>query len=871
MDVWAYTTSRKLDRGSPQSLLMLLTAFGDEERAAVAKALPGHLKELTGGTRNWSPWGLNAPQAAALQIIGAACLPSPAAVAAWLCRRDLDTNPNGPRYLVRHIVLAVAHRPREWRADVARRVAGRLRVADQADRWGARVRWQIADQLARDAGEGLPADDAYTVGYAQWTVPELDEEPYLDEILPRLFEVEAAGRVLDRGQAAGDDPWIQAILRVAEAGRVKRDLLVDGCVRRFLRGGRIQDLRWYVTLYNALEVTPAEAAARTRDLIRLLPAAPSQVADLALAELRRADDLGALDAGSFGEAAEALLFRPEKKLVRAALTWIDRTAAARGRVDAALGALTVAFGQDGLDLQERAARIAARHAGKAAPATREAVRNAAATLPSEARAHLAKTFGEAFGESAGDAETATFTTAAPELPVPPPVRESPPPITSIAELTEAIEAHLPDPSWPDAERLLGGLVDLAHREPERTRAAMRRIIPDIAPWLLYDYNPYSDQALAWVGDALRVLVPPTHPAPYPVRHSTADDTGPAPVTALRARMRETVAAVGGSPLLLATPTFANGHIAPEVLLERLERLEAAGAEPGPLDLDQALLRLPRDVPADVTARAARLTSAAGRRTAAWLAEGGMADPVVTCRRRTMPRDVSTWRGGKTEDVEMVFPEITPAAAGPRPDPHGLGRLLSYPSTLGRQSWIPYSFVWWHSFLPSHREALAAHLLVPMADRTEGRDGQGALLLALADTAGPAGPAVATALILGLSAKRAEERTTAVDALLTFAGRRQLPAAELGTALAAVPQVKLNRVTSALADAARSGAHAEVLAVIAAALPGLLPARAGLADLIALAAEAAETGARVPVPPGLSDVTGTSRVAREATRLHRLLT
>ncbi|GAA2588168.1 DUF6493 family protein [Actinomadura fulvescens] len=863
----------QLAAGKAEVVASMITRLDDAGRTAIAKELPGYLKSRSSG--NWSLWGHHRREAQALRIAGAGCIPGAAGAAAWLCRADLDIRDNGAVHALL-IARVVAARPASWRADVARRISRRLRVTDQASRWGGQDRWRLADMLARSGGEGLPDDDAYVVGWAQWTdpYPWLNEEPYLDELLPRIFEVEAVGRVLGL-RAHDDDPWIDMLTRLAAVGRVEREMLLDGCVRRLLRGGRIQDLRWYLDLYRALEPSPAEARTHIRDLARLLPAAPGPVAEFALDELRRVDEAADLDEATFAEVAEALLFRPEKKLVRAALSWIDRTARERDRVEASLTALTVAFGQDKLDLQERAARVAAKHAAKASEPVRDAVRQAAAGLPKEARDRVA----EAFGAVTVTAATAPVTGLTP----PPPPRELPPLARSVAELTEEVAAYLHgELTWRDGERVLAGLVEFAHREPGETRAAVRRVVPDLAPWLLFVDDDYSDHPTRWLGAALRPLVAPAEPRRKPV--PDLDRKGPAPSAALCGRMREVAGAVGRLPVLLATPTHTTGHVAPEVLVERLERLEAAGLRPGPLDLEQALLRLPRDIPGDVVLRARRLGSPEGRRAAAWLADGGLPDPRVTCEAVSIPRTVYSWRGSESQAVDRVLPTIVAAeTGGAEPEPHGLADLLL---GLPRQGWkrlasqahVPYCFSWWPSLLPSHREVLAAHLLVPFADEVESRHGQGGILLSLAEADGPVGPATATALALGLGSKRAEERSASVDALLTFCARGQLP--PVGDAIAVLAgsagELKLNRVTGALTDAARAGAHADVLRVIAAALPELLPRpgerpMTGLPDLIALATEAAETGARCPVPAGLAGRTGTGRLAREAGRLHRILT
>ena len=351
-------------------------------------------------------------------------------------------------------------------------------------------------------------------------------------------------------------------------------------------------------------------------------------------------------------------------------------------------------------------------------------------------------------------------------------------------------------------------------------------------------------------------------------------------------MREITAHIGRMPLLLATPTLADGHLDPEVLVGRLERLEAAGTEPGPYDLAQALLRLPRDAAgADsaVTARAERLTSPAGGTVAAVLRAGGIADPVV-------------------ERAEFRFDEQSPAFQRPVVL-HGLVRpagdvperpapLWEYPGDEESRRKKPGYFflltpstppVWWPSITPSHAELAAAHLLPELVQRMAYPDGQGETLLGLAECDGPTGGATGAALAYGLALDPARERTAAVDAFLHLAARGRLPAAAVGTALgtlAAYRELRLGRVTAALGDAAAAGADAEVWTVVESALPAVLATDTGkpvtgTADLLALGVRTAEAcRARGPAPEGLAETAGrrgSSRTVTEAARLHALLT
>ncbi|MFC6929674.1 DUF6493 family protein [Actinomadura yumaensis] len=463
----------------------------------------------------------------------------------------------------------------------------------------------------------------------------LRDDPWADVLLPRVFEVDGLGALLS-------EEWPERIAALAEEGRFDRKPLLDGCVSRFLRGGEARDLRWFVALHDALAPTPDESFARLRDHVRLLPASPAAVAEMALREVRRADDDGRLGAAEFAEAADALLFRPEKKLVRAALTWLDRTARKRGRVDATLAALTAVFPSEALDLRERAVKGAVRHAAHVTDEqTGAAVREAAAVLPADLREAVAAAFGEVEEPEAGP-------------PVPPGLppftpRTLPPPIGSPAELAEEFAARTRTESeWPGTERLVAGVVELAYRDADAVREALRRVLPDAASWEMSPHALDSYDPGVWATMCVRTLFDPKPKhglvdARGILRHGRSWTRGDRDVPVLdrflRWRLREASAAVRRAPVLLATPTEGSGHIDPGVLVSRLERLEAAGADPGRADLAQALLRLPRDaadLDGDAVSRAARLPSKAGRAVAAWLASGGLADPDVECATVSLP-------------------------------------------------------------------------------------------------------------------------------------------------------------------------------------------------------------------------------------------
>jgi hypothetical protein len=874
---------KAIEAGDPEMAARTVVDLDESERRTAAAGLPGLLKAMRAETE----YGFLGDQARrALLIAGGGTIGGPAAAAAWLCRGDLRVWwwDEGNTVLVRLLCEVTAGRPKEWRAEVAHRIAARVRVSDEE--WS---RWDLAAALIRSAGAAPPVSDGFVVGWVSdpRRGDRLSEDPFLDTLLPKLFEVDGVGAAL-----AGDATWMQwdktrkstwagSLSDLARAGRIERATLLDGCVSRFLRGGTAHNLRWFVQLHDALEPTDDEGADRVRDYVRLLPTAPSTVADLALRQVRRADDLERLDAALFSEAADALLFRPEKKLVRAALTWLDRTARKRDRADATVRALTAVFTSDAVDLRDRAVKIAVKHAAHTSEPVRAEVRDAAGGLPTELRVAIAGAFGE------------VEVTVEPEpLMGPPPFvpPEMPAPIGSLAELADEFAGRLrSEEEWPAIERFLAALAEFAHRDLGGTREALRKQADDLAPWLTKpDDHPYMRRHVreSWIQFPVQnlLLLGETHDladvctAPTLHRSRTAGTVNdPQLKRFLKWRLHEIASTVGTVPLLLATPTEASGHIAPDILVGRLERLEAAGGAPGPADLLQAMLRVPREIDPAAVVRAEGLTSEAGREVASWLAGGGLADPAVTCTVLDTP--LATVGGRKLRLTSQILSIVD------MPGDSEIDRLCVFPEPdrrdFGARNFDPHTGHW-AAVLPSHRDIVAAHLVPYLAGWEEYGWNQGTLMLGLAETDGPAGSATGTLLAHTLANQDQDERAKAVEALLVLAARGALPAAETGNALGrlcALGRIPLPRTLKALAAAADAGAHADVWTILAMALPHVLPAPgerapAGLPSLITLATRLAElTGARGAVPE-VADVAargGSSRLVKESARLHRTLT
>ncbi|GAA2213778.1 hypothetical protein GCM10009850_092410 [Nonomuraea monospora] len=911
---WEETLAR-VTSGDVAGLAAYLVTLDEPARRKVAAELPGYVT-ATARTAGWREW---AAQGRPLLVAGVACMGGASAVTAWLFRREL------PRWLgeadIELLLGLLRRRPVEWRADVARRVADRMRLPQPRH-------WELAAALVRETGMEPPGGEPFVVGWLRRLHPDTaGRDPLLAAYGHRIFDLDALAQT---------PLWrvVETVVHLVHQGLLDRAAVIDAVVRRLLRDGPAARAE-LAGLHDRLDLDIDESARYARNYAGLLPAGPVAVADVALAQLRRLEEAGRLPEELFAEAMGALAFRPEKKLLRAAVSWAgDAVLRDAGRADTVLDALSTIFTQDTLALQERAVRLAVRLAPHAGPAGHASVRQSAADLPAELREKISAAYGGGIAEASPPAAPPLSAGEGPPLP---------PPIASPEELVVELEAFRWPPDVYAFERLLAGLAEWSHRDPERLRQALR-------PWW-HPFDPATyghhgreihESLYTAVSRAFLAFAAPEHSRKLtwqgPKRRRYPDAPGAIELL-YRRRAMELVTPFeegAGYPVLLATPTSGTGHLDPSVLLDRLERLESAGIEALPADLAQALLRLPRrtapadaertphpvtpadaepppaltpartepadagwaleltppqvastgvgwasgltspqvasaDVgrasgltprritPADIE-RASRLTSRAGRTCAAWMRDGGMPDPAAT---------VAVDRTG---GFLMLQGALTP------PDP-------SLPAEIRAlfevQNGHTYSLTWWPLALPAHREVAAAHLVGYLPWSMDANDRQTQVLTTLAHGDGPLGAATAHALVCGMNHVNPAERAAATDAFLTLAARGEIPSqalAEAVTTLVTADFVKLNRVVSVLDDATQAGAHDAVWAVISGVLAGLLPRegerpRAGAADLLAAGARAARiAGVRTELPEvaAVASRKGSSRLVQEARRLVQLV-
>ncbi|MFC5642933.1 DUF6493 family protein [Kitasatospora cinereorecta] len=825
--------------------------------------LPG-LKQLRKELRD--SWSSRAGAWSCLMVAGAVCHSAPSGAAAWLGGREFEDISAWRHARLRELL---DDRPAEWQAAVAERLAER-----RPNRWGTDERLHLVEYLVHRSGCPVPTSDGFVLHWARdrgrpGPRPEVPRplpvgtdlyvrllaDPWTPVLAPRLFEVAEAAEQLAGPWAARDDgrKWPAVLAELAEAGVLDRADLIDRCLARLLRGGRANELRVFQTVLKALAPTAAENTARVRTYLALLDG-PSPIAGEAQQVLIGLDATDLL-----AEASQTVLFRTEKKLVRAQLGWLDRTARAGARAGdggeragEVVLAAAAALGHPDRALQEAALKVIARHLSAAGEAVLPELRLAAEALDPAHHARAADLFGAAPAAAEEYRE---------QLPVVAP-RPVPAPPASPEETAEELAAVLAgDDGLVPFERTLDALVRHSFQNREALARALEPVLRVGARTELYT-----------VGEAVCGRIP-AHQAWAAVqgrqnwfRHhwTTSFDHQRA------ARLEEAVwrIVVRPVPFLLAIPTDATGAIDPAALVDRLTRYEEAGLGPGPADLAQALLRVAPTTDPAVLAAAGRLESPEGERLAHWLRTGGLprqtSEPVTADRR--------DWRGGRIRTMRQPGVVADPAL------PADAACLVGPPEKLRLRDswWSPQPAEHWLGTLPGHREELAARLLRCFAEVEE--RGAQQVLPQLAEAAGPAGPAVHLAVGYGLAARHVDDRTAAVDALLVLAARGDLDATLLGAELGELVRgglAKTTRIAAALRSAADTGAYRTVWGVLAVLLPVALTDRApdGAAELVALAVDCVRRcGARGPV----AEVTaaagrgGSSRLVQEARALDHLL-
>ncbi|MFC8722679.1 DUF6493 family protein [Kitasatospora sp. NPDC057198] len=840
----------------------LVARMTDTERRAELPRLKQLRRELRGS--DFSRGGA----LAALLVVGAVCHTAPSGAADWIAGRDFDVR----AWDQPPLTALLDDQPASWQREVALRLARALSARPVNPLgWDASAPYEIADYLLRRSDTPPPAEPGLVL---EWMRDRGNPEPrrwrnhlppgpdlytrlradgFTPVLAPLVFDAETVEPLSGPWAARSPEQrWPAVLARLAAEGVIDRPALIGRGFARLVRGGGQGEVRTYLGLLRALEPSAAELADNRRALLAVLDG-DSVVAGYALESLVALDAVGLLAVGELAEASGVVSARPEKKLLRALLGWLDRVAAG-GRAEVALRAVAGCFGHPDRQVQGQALKVVKRHVRGLEGELLTELRAAALLLDPAHAAPAAEVLGvEVVLEDAIGAVEAD------RLPEPPRPVPMPAPLTTPAEVAEELAAAMAAADESVAfERVLDGLVRQVWADRAALAAALAPVLRPGSEW----------QVLG------RLAGVATGATPVPrVLDALQSRQGRifghwefrGPVGEfLAARLHETAWRLAADPVpfLLATPTWCHGALDARELVSRLARYEELGVQPGPVDFAQALLR----TAGDGSEGAQALTSPAGRQLAAWLRGGGLP------RRSSTPVPPGTWKVGvwcsefrryaeqpelPEQDVAHLaipalrVPGVEPADGVPRAVRELLGPSEPFFHGYAVEHSAPSAR--WTAQLPYHREELALRITGQLAESaaTTPARGNPQLLPLLAEAAGPCGFAVHQALAYGLGAGHAEDRSATVDAVLSLAAQQQLDPAALAREtleLLALGAVKPNRLAATLAELAdpAPGLAWSILAIL---VPGLLdgqPPR-GAADLLAVAVDAARrSGARGPI-------------------------
>ncbi|MDN3027711.1 DUF6493 family protein [Streptomyces sp. S.PB5] len=871
--------------GRTAEVVGLLDGMTDAERRAFFPELKELRKELRADR-----WDAPARRAhPTLHVAGAACQTGAAAVASWLAASDMRWSQAKPATLID----VLGDRDPEWLADVAHRLAERPASAD--------VPYELMAGLVRLAGCPAPTTQAYVEGWVRhiggaWrrsdsVLARLRQDPHAPRLVTALFETDDIGGRMEWSGGEGVDDWTKAFAQLTTEGVLKRWAVVDACVARLLRGGSTADNRVFLRVLKGLALTRDEERARTADWLALASDAVSTVAAHAQSVLAALALDGELPVRRLAEMSGAVLFRTEKKLVRAQLVLLGKVLARdAAAADDLLAAAAQAFGHADSDVQERALKLVERHVKKAGAQAREEVAAAAEQLIPALHARAVGTLGAVPVGPTPEAHEEVLP------PAPEPVRVAPAP-GSAAELAEEVGALLAaEGDVATFERALDGLVRQAYRDRDALLEALGPVIA--RRWWSSAHmghvggDDYFHRHRGFFGasDGLDLIVATVHGTVLTTTLHAALNSWTAsqgcvhsPLSqAFDARLWEVAYRIRTQPLpfLLSTPTWSTGLLEPDELVTRLDEYRRLGARVSEADFAQALLRVrraDRSAATSAAEAAAALGTAEGSRLARWLTAGGPALPAD--RRRTAHARILV-ELGELEELRVDFPPAFQDLGGPVSIYRDRWRCYHWGDGL-RQHWL--------ALLPEQRELIAARILRDLSTvAVEDTRGAAAVLPLLAESGGEAGDAVHLCLAYGLGARHEEDSLAAVDALLVLAARGQLDVALLGADLGQLVRrgaVKPLRLADSARTAAATGANATIWGMLRHTLPVLLADLAtggpdgqaagsrGLGDLLGVAAECAERcGARGELPhlAGAADRRGSSRLVTQARRLRSAL-
>jgi hypothetical protein len=857
----------------PNALALAIDELDDDHRRVVATALRAYTRPNRNEPhRRYSEEHL-------LAIVGAGVLPDAKTVGTWLARHSSSYYTEGASEWERHqrkdvvpqILFVLTRRSVTWLPALVTELARRM-VKDSRYYWTGE-RFDLVNRLLGVTGQEPPTGDGFVVGWVvrnntrDTLVAALEADPRLSALVPRMFELDEVGAVLD-----GSEHWPLTLAELASLGLVDRDVLLDACVARLGRAGKPGATRAYAKVLEALEPTATEIAARVTGYASMVSASLSTVAAMAQQALFDLDDAGAVPLDVVLSSSRAALGRSEKKIVRAQLSRFATADASRAEPIARL--IIDALPDLAPDLARAALTPLRKLASDLTVDQRADLFAAAKPLSNDLATDLSRTLGV-------DA-SATPIKAVPALSQPwrPNRLDS---ITGLGELAAETTVLFDwsvelDPGR--FERVLEGLIHWTRVDSAALRQALRPTIDSerfrqAGTYYEYSYNHTFSRGFMAVIAAAAGEPPVPHYTDTDRPHSAGDVV----VDRLFA-LDDALRNLAPGPAI-SRPTWDNGLIEPSDLLGRLTRAAGDSIEPWDIELEQALLRL--SIPnesgerRDLADAFAALGTAAGRTTATWVSVRLPADPLLTTV--AVPRHQTNYEGSVTREWEQVVVSVQPAAQ-PEPasvvwagltklDPGQPGGGGSY---TGAQMCIPW-------LAPRHRDLIAAHLLQGFESWHNNRIITLPLLPALATLDGTFGDATALALVYGYAADRSDAREHAVQATITMCARQILDPGVLGRILADVVvrrTVVTTRLAAPLREVAVGGGAQTMWDVLRVALPALLrpqPSLAGLVDILGLAADVAAQVDAHDAVDGLDEFAsrpGSSRQLIEARRLRQVV-
>ena len=702
-------------------------------------------------------------------------------------------------------------------ADIDQHVLA-LALADRLPTWIAELVWHLGDEVNATTDHRLVTIETLC---AEWGVPRPTAHCYLTSLAGALGAADLAhgggalGDMIVRddslrtlvpallatpgiGTTLAESNWAAAIAEGANEGLFDRAHLIDAVLAA--RSGREPaHLLWFLDLHERLDPTNAEISARMADYLGLIRDSRDPVVEVVVKTLRERDSRRRLPLDLLLGITRIVLQRPHSAVALQQIAWAEQSAVANpDSAEAIAVALTDGFGSSVPKVRERSLRaiVSATVAIDREEPLVSAVLEAAEALPEPLRSQAVATFA---GPVAVIPKARQEVQAAPVTPVTHTARHSGSETSGTSHDTDDVcdtstlpglvntcERFLWALDVQLGELVLDGVAALAGADLAATRQALTPISDSLAG---VSAALESDDPGAWLGErpVLAMLACLALPDDHPVQ-TIEWSTPVGPVGCLTLRAGEVLERVrrGESCRLLSLPTSRVGTLNANVLAERLEAIAAAGGQPWPLDLEQALLRAHSAiVPPEALTRLGGVTLAAADVAARRLRGGVHARPALRV---------------KTAESGKPLIEATTHARMAGDGPLTLQAFdLSQLWRLGVESLTDGHALTVLMTLPNHREAAAGYLgatLAP-ADRRHLAEDLEALAL-LPKAGGRTGEATALALLYGACAADRRDRRSATTALAGFARHGGLdPVGAAQVWVSALQHIDLRRLAETL--------------------------------------------------------------------------